>query len=808
LGAGFAPARAHPPREASIDVDHYALDIEIDPAAHSLRASCRVRFVARADGLRAVDLDFDGLSVQSVRGARGNTLEFEQTPDRLRVTLARPLARGELAEIIVAYSGKPQKGLWFAADRDGVATQVFTQGECEDARWWFPCVDRPDDRATSEIRVTMPARWTAVAAGERLDRVERGGQAIEEWRMNTPHATYLTTLVAGELVTKNGAWEGVPLSYLASAQYEPWMDASFADTADILSYFSEITGRRYPFVKYSQACVANFPFAGMENISATTLTETTLQDERGNRDSPSTGLVAHEAAHQWFGDLLTCRDWSHVWLNEGFATYLDALYKEHHQGVDEMRIALRDLQENYVAKDVGPRRRPMVYDVYRDPIDLFFSGHTYQGGAVRLHLLRFVLGDAAFFRGLKIYVGRNAGRGVVTADLRSAMEEASKSDLGWFFEEWFEQPGFPEFQVTWKYDKGRKQVLLSVNQVQTVGDGTPAAFRSPVDIEIRDSQGVHLVRQEIERRRHLFEIPAGAEPIWVRFDAHGWIPKLVDDKKTSREWLAIAAECDDVNARRDALRVLGRDWELTNGEQERKRISSVLYERLAKDPSAAVRAAAASALSNLRRDDARAELLGAAAKDPDARVRVAALAALKAFDPDAQLAAFALAQFQAGYSWNTMAAAASLYRTAHPQGAFEWLESQLALASPHGQLKARLIGEIAELRAGAGTDAPRESRALPLLLAIAGDDREQDAPRVAAVGALGRIGRGDPDVRKELTRLLETRSWRLRGETIAALIALQDPAVWPVLRSYYAATVFPSERRVIEAALEEASAGG
>jgi aminopeptidase N len=798
----FPPAVAHTPEDAAIDVEHYALDLDLDPAQRSLRATCRVRFVSRKDGLRAVDLDLEGLAVRSVRGADEREVVFQQSPHAVHVTLPLVLAKGELSEIVLDYAGKPDKGLWFAGERDGVATQVFTQGECEDARWWFPCVDRPSDRATSEVRVTMPRTWIAVAAGERLERVEEGERATEHWRMCTPHPTYLTTLVAGELASKSSEWEGVPLVYLASPSFAEWMDASFQDTADVLSFYSQITGVRYPYPKYSQSCVENFPFGGMENISATTLTDSTLEDERGNRDSSSTGLVAHEAAHQWFGDLLTCNDWSHVWLNEGFATYFGALYAEHHRGVDEMRLALRDMQDGYVANDVGRKRRPIVYGVYRDPMDLFFTGHVYQGGAVRLHLLRFVLGDTTFFRGLKLYVGRNAGRGVVTADFRRAMEEASKSDLSWFFEQWFEKTGFPEFQVSWKYDSGRKQVLLSVDQVQDVADGTPAAFRSPLEVEVRDSHGVRAMRLEIERRRHLFEIPAGEEPVWVRFDAHGWIPKRVEEKKSTREWLAIAAECDDVNARRDAVRELGGGWELTNGEQERKRIYDALCGRLASDPSAGVRAAAASALSVVHRPEARAVLCAAASNDPEVRVRAAALEALRSFELDAALSEFALAQYRAGYSWNTMAAAAGLYRRAHPDGAFEWLKGELSVPSPHGNLKARLIGEIGDLARGSGDGTAREPRAPALLVSIADDEREEEAARVAAVNALGKIAHGDAEVRKDLTRLLGTRAWRLRRETISALAALDEPEAKSALEAYYRVTVFPTERRAIESALQ------
>lgn len=802
------PARAHPLVGASIDVEHYALDVDLDPAARAMHATCTLRFVSRVEALKQVDLELAGLDVSAVRSENGAALGFARSGSALHIALDRPLARGEPSEIAIAYGGKPEKGLWFAAERDGVPTEVFTQGECEDAHWWFPCSDRPDDRATSEIRVSMPSTWIAVAAGERIERIENGGRAIERWRMTTPHPAYLTTLVAGELATTTDAWDGVPLLYVTRPRDVERAAASFKDTADVLAYFSTVTGWRYPYPKYSQACVDNFPFGGMENISATTLTETTLQDERGNRDAPSTPLVAHEAAHQWFGDLLTCREWSHAWLNEGFATYFGALYLEHSRGIDEFRVAMRDIQESYVALDVGQNRRPTVYDVYRDPLDLFFGGHTYQGGAARLHWLRFVLGDAAFFRGLRLYVGRNAGRSVVTDDLRRALEEASRADLRAYFEQWFEKPGFPEFQVSWKYDQSRKQALLTVNQVQNVDDGTPAAFRSPVDVEIRDSHGVRVQRFEVELRRHLFELPAPEEPIWVRFDAHGAIPKRLDDKKSAREWLAIAAECDDVNARRDALTVLGRDWDQTNGEQERQRIASTMLARLASDPCAAVRVAAAKALASVHRPEAREALAAAAANDPEARVRVAALEALQAHVADADLAALALREYRAGYSWSTMAAAAALYRRAHVDGAFEWLQAELATTSPHAQLEAKLIAEISELRTGKDADAPRDARVTPLLLSIARDEGRDEAARGAAVKALGRIGPGNADVRSELARLLETRSWRLRREVIAALVVLKDPAALPALSAYYARTVFPTERRAIEAAFSAPSPGG
>jgi aminopeptidase N len=216
----------------------------------------------------------------------------------------------------VRYSGRPRKGLHVAAERAGVATQVFTQGECEDSRGWFPCFDSPSDRATTEIRVSMPASWTAVAAGDRIERLVKGDRATELWRMTTPHPAYLTTLVAGEFVTERDTWDGIPILYLAEESLAGEIRPNLGRTGDVLSFLSEITGHRYPYSKYAQSCVSNFPYGGMENISATTLTDTALIDEKARRDGSEIGLVVHEAAHQWFGDLLTCRDWSHVLLKK------------------------------------------------------------------------------------------------------------------------------------------------------------------------------------------------------------------------------------------------------------------------------------------------------------------------------------------------------------------------------------------------------------------------------------------------------------------------------------------------------------
>ncbi|MDP6956736.1 MAG: M1 family metallopeptidase, partial [Planctomycetota bacterium] len=733
-------ATVHNPRLSDFDVEHYSIELALDPRARSFAARCTVRLHASIDGLESVALDLAGLEVNAVHDGALRELSYEHSGGQLDIALAQPLAQGDFIELAVDYAGLPQKGLWFAGEREGAATHVFTQGECEDSHWWFPCWDFPSDRATSEVRVTMPAHWTSVAAGELIDSTKTEVTRTDHWRMPTPHPAYLTTLVAGEFVVQEGEWDGIPLLFLAAEEDQHLMEAAFAETDEALAFLSEVTGKRYPYSKYSQACVDNFPFGGMENISATTLTSNVLTDERGRRDRAATGLVVHEAAHQWFGDLMTCRDWSHIWLNEGFATYMTLLYFERTRGVDEYRARLRQAQQAYMAGDQGANRRPTVHNIYRDPMDLFFGGHAYPGGAARLHLLREVMGDEAFFAGIRRYVGDNIGRSVTTADLRRALEQSSGQDLGEFFDQWFHSQGYPEMSVRWEWDGRNRQVALCVEQTQEAGDGTPRVFKVPVDVEVRTASGVSNHRLQLDRRRHRFVLPCDERPTWVRFDKYGSLPASVDREKRTSEWLAIAGQDDDVGGRVMAVEVLGRVLAGSKDDDLADLIRGELLNRLSGDSSRFVRQAAVQALAAGGGTRAAEVLCAVAREDAEAQVRVAALSALEGFVGlrgdglgDEALAHLAETVYEDGFSWQTMIAAASLRRASSPEGAFFWLGDRLHEPSPHSVLQAGLLRVLSRC------DDPG---VLPQLRLWAGDHDAAPETRVVAVQALGQVGRG------------------------------------------------------------------
>ncbi len=790
----FPTATAHSPSARAFDVLAYGIELELQPETRSIGAECRVRLRALEHALGEVRLDLVGLQVEGVSDAEGRALVFRRADGVLTIVLAEVLVPGAETELTIRYGGRPEFGLWFAGQRaDGSGpTLVFSHGQTEGSRGWFPCLDEPSERAALELELSMPASWNAVASGERVESRVDGARRRERWVLPFEHPSYLVGLVAGELALREERAGAVPLLFLAEPRFEDWLAPTFAETDEILAFLADWTGIPYPYAKYSQAAVDNFPWGGMENISATTLTPLLLGDERARRDAPPRLLIAHEAAHQWFGDLFTCADWSQLWLNEGFATYLALLYLEHALGLDEFRAELREVQEAYLKEDVGPARRPTVWNVWKEPDDVFDT-RAYQGAAARLHLLRFVLGDAAFLAGVRAYALENVGRSVVTDDLRRALEQAAGRDLGRFFQQWFESPGYPEFAFAWEWDADVQELRLAVEQVQASADGTPAVFELPVEVEVREADGARSLRLELFERRQRFRFPCPTPPLYVRFDANGWIPKRLHEQKAPAEWLALARLATDVNARREAVLQLGH---LARQARERRQLAEAeldeMCARLATDPSPWVRAEAARALGLALGAEAEQALRRAAQGDAEVRVQSAALYALCAFGPDEGRARLAEDVFQAAPSYQVMGAAAALLARAAPARGFDFLVAALELETPHDVLAGRLLAQLAEL---GDARVPAELRRWASEPALA------PTARAAAVEALARTPTERLEGSRCLVPLLGEPSFHLRRAAIRALAIFGDADARRALTAYYPRARTPEERRLIEGAL-------
>jgi len=689
------PASAPETSARALDLEHYSLQIALHPEQRSIEARVRLRMVARAEGVERVDLDLVDLEVRAVRGSALVPGRFVQNAAGVQVPLARPLAAGEALELELEYGGQPTRGLYFARQRGGRPTQVWTQGECIEVEGWLPTFHDPADRASGEIRVDMPAAWQALAAGVRLERRVSGERAFEHWRMDLPHPAYLVTLAAGEFVEVRDEWNGLPLQYLVAPDQQDLVAASYERTPEILQFFSRVTGRRYPWPKYAQVSVDNFHFGGMENISASTMSDLALVDERAARDGDMDGLVAHEAAHQWFGDLVTCEDWSQAWLNEGFATYFTALFTADSEGDQAFQLQLDDMNSSMVERSRTHPPRAMVWQAQADPIELFLTGHIYAGAALRLHLLRASIGDPAFFRGVQLYLSRHQHGSVRTSDLLDAMQEACGKDLAAFFTQWFETPGKPRIEVRWKHDPATQKLLVSIDQTQALEGGVPACFRIDTELELADEAGVRRIPVTLDARKELLELDAEKAPRWVRFDPRGFVPKELIEEWSPEALSVLARSAREAPARRKALLQLAKAQPAES--------QNLFLEQLGREEVASLRAIAAKALDPTL-PAAREALLRAARSDEGAAVRAAALGALSRLSRDEAVHGLALEVLADPYSYGVLEAAARLLVAQDPAEAGRRLDALAAQTDATGRSRAALVpawhslGELDRLR--------------------------------------------------------------------------------------------------------------
>jgi aminopeptidase N len=758
---GAAPRYA-PDRAA--DIAHIKLDLDLDFDRRTLSGSASHDLRAVADPLERIGFDAVGLRVSKVL-RDGRPAPFEVTDERIFVTVDPPLPQGGTARIEIFYSvTDPILGLYFIAPDEAYPDkprQVWSQGQDEDSKHWFPCHDYPNLKSTSEMVVRVPPTWFALSNGRLVETREEGGRRLYHWRHDVPHASYLVTLVAGEFVEHREEWDTIPVIWYVPPGREADGMRSFGNTPRMVEFFSKRIGVRYPYDKYAQIAVADFVFGGMENTTATTQTDLTLHDERAHLDFSSDPLVAHELAHQWFGDLLTCRDWSHAWLNEGFATFFQALWREESEGVDEYRYDMLGKARSYFERDAA-ERRPVVCNVYEEPIDLF-DAHIYEKGACVLHMLRAWLGDKAFFAGIRRYVETHRGDGVESQDLARAFQEATGRNVQRFFDQWVYRPGYPELECTWEFDAAKKRGILTVKQTQ---EGEP--FWLPADVKITPARGEPVVsRVEVERKEQsfLFELPEA--PRAVRFDDGGPILKKLKFKRP-RALLEHQLRHDgDAMGRVEAALELGE----LGGREGVEALRTALLE----DPFWGVRAEAASALGKVRSDDALEALLEGLRAVHHPKARRAVARALGGFRDERAARALAGVLSAGDPSYYVEAEAASALGQTKWEGAVEALRAAFAKDSHN---------DVIRTSACQGLAALERKEALEFLADWVAYGRPQ-LVRGAAFRAIGALGRALPDQATRAVDLLAPYAretfFRTRMNLIGAFRALGDDRAIPLL---------------------------
>jgi aminopeptidase N len=813
----FAPPDEprHDMPERGYDLRHLRLDLSFDMARGEVSGTATNTLAPLRPGLDRLIFHAAELAVRRVRlaGHEGD-LPFSLDPvaRTLTVDLGRAYGPDDVLEVAIDYAARPRTGLFFvgpdAADPQK-PRQVWSQGEADINRHWFPSWDYPNDRATSELLATVERPLQVIGNGRLVEVLERpDGRRTWHWSMERPHPTYLISVVVGEFSRVAAAGPGaVPVESWVPPGREEEARATFGRTPEMMAFFAELTGTPYPFPRYSQVAVHDFPWGGMENISATTESERLLHTAAEDADFPTDDVVAHELAHQWFGDLVGFRSWDHFWLSEGFAEYLAALWAGHAEGRDAFDYFLDVEREAYLAEDRAVYRRPIVTLRYPDPVSLL-DAHSYQKGALVLHMIRSLLGEDAWRRGLREYLRRYADQSVTTADLETTLEQVSGVPLGPLFDQYVYGAGHPELAVRWDWQPETRQVHLEVEQRQRV-TGETGFFSFPVEIALVGAAGTEVRRVPLAARRlQDLYLPTGERPRTVVFDPHGDLLKTLDFAKPLAEWivqLETAGGEGGVPARLEALRALGD----LGGGMSRGAAEAAAGRALRGDPFYGVRAAAVQALGALATDAALAELRAGLA-DRDSRVRGAAFRTLASFPEHRELIP-PLREALAGDASPVVRASA-----ATALGAFTSARAEVAplllkalAQKSHGDVVAR-----SALRSLAKLGAPQTFDQAVRLARLGPTPRF----RAQAAAALALYASGQPDaaVKEKARRLLEgllaDPGYAFRASLYPAFAELGDPAAIPALESAARNEVDVEQRLHVEEALralkEPKQAGG
>ncbi len=751
-------------RSRDFRIRHTRLVVTLDDKKRRVSGEVTHAVEAIADGRSTLALDAVDLHVKRVT-SEGRGVDFRHADGKLTLDFGRKLKAGQELSVTIHYEAEPQKGLHFTGPDKSYPdkpVQIWSQGEMEETRHWIPVYDYPNNKGTWEQVVTARAKFTVVGNGRLVSVAENKAKQTKTWhyRNDVPCPSYLMMLAAGEFALQKEIAEGVPLEYYAAKGYRDRMNRSFAKTGAMLKCFNEFTGANYPYPKYAQVCVQDYIFGGMENVSATVLTDSTLHDARAHLDLNSDDLVSHELAHQWFGDLLTCRDWSHLWLNEGFATYSEILFTERDLGRDEALFKLRADHELYMDEDAGRYRRAIVTNVYEDPEDLF-DRHTYEKGGAVLHMLRRVLGDEPFNAAIRHYVEKHREKSVVTQDLATALEEATGQNLDWFFEQWLYRGGHPNYSVSHEWEESQKLLRLSVKQTQKVDALTPL-FRMPVELELVTEKGARSHLITVDKAEQDFFLPCDHRPLMVLFDKGGQLLKTLEHKKGREELLYQLQQAAEVNDRAWAARELGRVHAAPAAIR-------ALEQALLRDPFWGVRQAAAAALGEIKTAEC-VDSLRKGLFDRNARVRRAVMAAIALFKENDAAYALAVKKLGSDESYFVRAEAALAIGRAKRRDSFAQLQKALKQNSHREVVRARACDGLALLD---------EPKGIPVLREWTKYGKPMYA-RLAAVGALAKLAKGKgPEargVREWLADLIDDPAYFVRGAACDALADLGDKA--------------------------------
>jgi aminopeptidase N len=780
----FPPAQYIPSHD--YDTRNITLDLRFDWDKEQAIGNETFSFSPLVRDMRRLVLDAAYMTFSSVKLANGTPLQyqFDDKQEKLSIALDRAYQPSETVTLLIAYNTNQPPDERRSINGGGGLTfikptpqdpkrprQIWSQGESEYNHYWFACFDHPNDFFTSEISATVEKPLTVISNGKLLETKENAdGTRTFHWKIAAPHASYLSSIIVGEYVPVTGDYAGIPV---ISNVYPSEVEEGKVTTArlpDMVKFFSEKTGVKYPYEKYAQTMTRDFN-GGMENISATTQYDVMIHDARTEIDQTSDSLESHELAHQWFGDYVTCRNWSDIWLNESFATYFQAMWDEHSLGRDDfLYLDVKSNQDQYYGAWAQGNRRPIVTKNYANP-DAVFDTYAYPRGGAVLHMLRTYLGEENWWRSINHYLTKYAHQPVQTEQFRIAIEETTGQSMDWFFDEWLYKMGHPVFRVTQTYDAAAKALKLTVRQEQKPDPDSQypqvGFFQTPVDIEIGTAAKTRVERVQIEpKEEQTFTFPVDTQPLLVNFDYSGTLIKELRFEKPLDQLVYQLSHDQDVLGRIWALGQLNAKLKDTaTPATDKQQIASQFASALTNDKFWGVRLEAATALNNIPGDAARTALL-AATKDQKSKVRARAIRSL-ASTKDAALAS-TYQQFLGDQSYAVIGEAARALGMTKSPTAYDALVKLIDTPSWRDNIRASAL-------AGLGAAGDKRAMELGFRYVTAGNPQPV---RAAALTLVGATGREDPRAFPLISGLLmegaDKGNFGQMAAASEALVALGD----------------------------------
>ncbi len=670
----YIPPRTWPQGVHNFNLVHQKIAVQFNEAQRLVTGVVTTTVIPDV-ATDTVRLNAEDMTIDKATDAAGQPIRFSYDTDHVTVHLRRRVPAGDTVVFTLAYHTHPERGIYFVPRRH----VVWSQGEATETRAWVPTYDYSNDKTTWEFLVTADSGMKVLSNGKLLSvtPINGGKQDVWHWDQDEKASTYLYSVVVGPFTILHDEWRGKPVDEYV---YPDTVDAGWraaAETPAMIEVYSRLLDLPFPWDKYDQSWIPDFTYGGMENVSATTQTDLDLPGPGNDPWEGSRSLVAHELAHQWFGDYETTANWANIWLNEGFATYMESVENEMTRGWSTAQLEWYQQQQSAMNAD-RRQARPVVWGVneFTNPMGLFFSGHVNQKGAQVLHQLRRLLGNKTFWAGMHRFLVNNAHKATTTKDLADAMEETCHCNLGWFFDQWVYGVGYPQLDVTRRWDPAARILHVTVRQVQPT-DSVRPLFRFPTTIRVITADSV--VRDSVmvmARKSQTFAMHLPGKPLSFRFDEGGWLLGTVHTDQTPAE-LAHMAEHDlDTSGRNWALYAIAQ---LQNSAAVDARRMIVLNERM---PQLRV-----EALRQMAHDSTPQgiKIVRAALRDPDASVRSEALMRLATLDT-AGLADSALAMYHNDISSATRATALRVYGTLAGENA---LSTIIAASGPAHALAVR-----------------------------------------------------------------------------------------------------------------------